>query len=200
MKQNKVIFIGANTKATSNQIASALKVGETLASENYYTIHGGGEGTMLAVTKGIQLVKNPAYDCHVITPTHMIPDNTNVYDKVGKKHIVPDIHTRIGELIELSTQCKYIIVYSGGIGTIHELMSFLVYWYTNPQNMPDILICDEDANEWCNMLSALLSPLCISERPYMLVIKEKIYKLETEELLKVLHGTEDLKDKNKFLR
>ena len=33
----------------------------------------------------------------------------------------------------------------------------------------------------------------------LLVMREKIYKLGTEELVKVLHGTEDLKDKNKFL-
>lgn len=182
----KVIFIGANTKATDRQCKSVEHIGEVLSRHDYYCIHGGGEGTMLAITVGMKMVIPDGSNCHIITPRHMIPENTDIYNLVDKRVIVDTIHTRIGMLLEHSKDCKYVIVYAGGIGTIHELMSILVCWYTEPENMPDILICNEDANDWCDLLAGLLSPLCIAERPYMLVMRNKIFKLTTKHLEEML--------------
>ena len=195
----KVIFIGANTKATDMQIISSMKVGESLASNDYYCIHGGGEGTMLSVTRGIKHVDSEGKCCHIITPENMIPTNVDTYDVIGKKDIVHNIHVRIGMLLELSKQVKYIIVYGGGIGTIHELLSVMVHWYNDPDNMPQILICDEDATEWCSQLSNLLSPLCVPERPYMDIMRKKIFKLSTTDLIKVLQEVKKLDDKETLL-
>jgi predicted Rossmann-fold nucleotide-binding protein len=188
---NKVIFFGANTKATLKQNLSSIKIGEILAKHNYYCIHGGGEGTMYAVTLGIKNVNPTASCCHIIIPEFMMPD-TDMYDVIGKKDIIDNIHTRIGMHIKLSEECKYIIVYAGGIGTIHEMMSVLVHWYTKPDDMPAFLICNEDANEWCELLSSLLSPLCIPERDYMITMRKKIFNLTTEELVEVLINPETL--------
>tara|TARA_B110000908_G_C10224103_1_gene436957 strand:- start:840 stop:1433 length:594 start_codon:yes stop_codon:yes gene_type:complete len=188
---NKVIFFGANTKATLRQNMSSIKIGETLASNNYYCIHGGGEGTMYSVTVGIKNIDPDAKNCHIIMPKFMVLD-MDIYNVIGKKTIVDTVHERIGIHINLSKDIRYLIVYAGGIGTIHELMSIMVYWYTDPDSMPQILICNEDAKDWCQLLASLLSPLCIPERQYMIIMKNKIFNLTSDELVDVLKHPETL--------
>jgi predicted Rossmann-fold nucleotide-binding protein len=173
---NRVIFFGANT--------------------NYYCIHGGGDGTMLAVTLGIKYVDYEAKNCHIIIPEFMMLKDTDAYDIIGKKEIVDTIHNRIGRHIEVSEGCKYVIVYAGGIGTLHEILSILVHWYTKPDDMPIFLICNEDGEEWCRLLAAMLSPLCVPERQYMITMRKKIFNLTTDELIDVLKNPDALSDKN----
>lgn len=187
----KVIFIGANTKATFPQCDSAERIGEVLANQGYTTVHGGGDGTMGAITRGIRKVNPECNLCHIITPENMLPSDQSPYNKVEKWDMVDTVHTRIGKLINISNECKYVIVYGGGIGTIHELMSILVHWYHNTTYMPYILVCTEDAKEWCDHISGLLTPLCIKERPYILNMKERLIKVSSKELEDVIL-TDDL--------
>ena len=65
-------------------------------------------------------------------------------------------------------------MYGGGIGTIHELLSFMVYWYKEPDKMPNILFCNTDAEHLSINLLNVMLPLCIETRPYMNVLVNKI--------------------------
>ncbi len=48
-----LILIGANSKATSRQCEIATQLGRLCSKNKILCIHGGGEGTMKAVTEGI---------------------------------------------------------------------------------------------------------------------------------------------------
>ena len=69
----------------------------------------------------------------LVIPKHM-ETRLLVYNKVPEKNkiIVNSIHERIGFYLPISRNVKYIIVYAGGIGTIHLSIFYngtLVYGY-----------------------------------------------------------------------
>ena len=148
---------------------------------------------MRAVSRGINKAEPTGKLCHIITPKDMMPSDSSPYERLrehGHWNIVDDIHTRIGILIRESEDCQYIVVYGGGIGTIHELMSILVRWYHHTERMPYILICTEDAEDWCNHIAGLLAPLCVEDRPYILIMRQRMFKVSTLELENILRSGE----------
>ena len=188
-----IVLIGPNSRATKNQMIVSKQLGRICSKNKILCIHGGGDGTMLAVTEGIlesnvtleeeQCLVDVSSFCKVVSPTDMMSDN-EIYNRVLDKTLVKDIHERIGMLLEFSNQCKYIVCYAGGIGTIHEFLSFLVYWYKEPEKMPEILLCDVDFQGWTVILINLLKSLVIPERPYMSILMNKINVVSSKELYK----------------
>lgn len=165
MTSKIAIVIGANTKATNSQIAHSKTLGARLSAKGYICVHGGGEGIMLGVTEGI----NDNSKVQIIVPRFM-KTNNKIYDNVPTIY-VDTIHDRIGYLLKVSENpdTQYIVVYAGGIGTIHELMAFLVHYYDKPKMIPTILIYITSIEDqvWYNNLMQILVPLCTDTRPYM---------------------------------
>ena len=177
----KVIVIGANSKSTDNQNCTALQIGKCLKDNDYICIHGGGDGTMLATTQGIGGDRS-----YIISPENMLSSHP-VYTSVYRRTITDNILSRVGILTNLSRECKYIIMYGGGIGTIHELLSFMVYWYKEPDKMPDVLFCNTDAEPLSTNLLNIMLPLCIETRPYMYPLIKKIRTLSTTDVIKIIN-------------
>ena len=178
----QVILYGPNTKSTHSQNESAKRLGTKLQEKNYTCIHGGGEGVMSSITETMK-----GENIQLVIPKHM-ETRLLVYNKVPEKNkiIVNSIHERIGFYLPISRNVKYIIVYAGGIGTIHEVFSIMVHWYMDTKNMPEFLLCTVNGEAWIEQLMSLLRPLKISTRPYMTDILSKIKTVSEEELIALL--------------
>lgn len=187
----KTILIGANSKANTQQCDASFEIGKALVEYNYKTVHGGGDGVMVQCTKGMQYDNKQTGDdltC-IIWPDNMIPEKEEtlkVYENVKEKIRVKDINTRISLLCEEAKTSDYIIMFGGGIGTIHELLSFMVHYYDHAKDMPDILYCSDGDDGFITRLLLLLIPLNIETRPYMDILLRKLIILKSEEIIDVL--------------
>lgn len=175
----KIILIGANSKANNEQLFAANQIGQTLAQENYLTIHGGGDGVMKECTKGMKKNDKPKGDelTYIIWPDNMIPsaeDTLKVYENVKVKVKVKDVNERISILCEEAKNSNYIIMFGGGIGTIHEFMSLIVHFYDHPDDLPTVLYCSDGDDGFMARLLLMLTALKTSTRPYMDTLLKKI--------------------------
>jgi predicted Rossmann-fold nucleotide-binding protein len=187
----KLILIGANSKANDEQCTASFNIGKALAELDYLTIHGGGDGVMVHCTKGMQSIDKDKGDSltHIIWPDNMIPkkeETLKIYNDVKKITRVNDINTRISLLCKEAKESNYIVMFGGGIGTIHEVLSFMVHYYDHAKDMPDILYCSDGDDGFITRLLLLLIPLNIETRPYMDTLLNKIIILKSEEIVDVL--------------